>query len=457
MMAQREPEFLLAMSATPYRPDEDGFFGEPEIIVTYDKAVEEHAVKPLKGHCYEYLIEVDINGEPQLKTTRQIIEMAGGDSPANIERIEIENHMRWRADYISPLLQTPLRRMEQERLKHGLPLQAVIGALSVSHARSVCAQVELEFPHLRVDWVGTGPHGRRSEENIAIMQRFCPLKPKFKIRPHPTLDVLVHVGIAGEGMDSPWITEIVHLNAARMNNQNNQENGRAARFLASPVTHEPITGNVNFDGSSDYKAYTGDRLHAAMDMQPPEEDDDEDDEDDDPDHINGVGGSDIDENPVIVNFMELEEIDSGDPNVQIMMNGLSAPGGPIWTGRWTEADREKDSPEHAALVDAGVSLWREVNRKNLEPIIIRQTEESIRMQINIIASNTTALAMRLLGSDDKDLRGRIKTEINRRRARQIGRRLDDCDEAALTEHYRWTARLHNEMLRDGVPAWLAHA
>jgi hypothetical protein len=313
----------------------------------------------------------------------------------------------------------------------------------------------LEFPHLRVDWVGTGPHGRKAEENIAILHRFCPLKPKFNPRPHPTLDVLVHVGIAGEGMDSPWITEVIHLNAARMNNQNNQENGRAARFLNSPVSHEPIAGNINFDGSSDYKTYTGSRMHDAMDMLPPRSEDDNGEGPDDP--PTGPGGGDIDEDPVIVNFMELEEIDSGDPNVKIMINALSAPGGPVHTGRWTEADREKESPNHADLVEAGLKLWREVNRKNLEPIILRQTEESIRMQINIITSNATGLAMRLMGSDDRELRGRIKTLINRQRARHLGRRLDDCDAAALTEHHRWTARLHNEMLREGVPPWLAQA
>ena len=49
--------FLLAMSATPTRPDDDSAFGIPDVSVKYREAVEEGVIKPLSAHAYSYRIE----------------------------------------------------------------------------------------------------------------------------------------------------------------------------------------------------------------------------------------------------------------------------------------------------------------------------------------------------------------------------------------------------------------
>ena len=76
--------------------------------------------------------------------------------------------------------------------------------------------------------------------------------------------------MAGEGLDTCNVSEIVHLNSAGINNSNNQENGRAARFL------EDVTGHINFDSSSEYagKGYLGEKIMDAMSFQMPKPSDD---------------------------------------------------------------------------------------------------------------------------------------------------------------------------------------
>ena len=120
-------------------------------------------------------------------------------------------------------------------------LQALIGALCVSHAELVCKQIAEMYPELNVDWVGTGENGRNDPENELIIGKFCPPKDEDGNRPLPEIDVLVHVGIAGEGLDSIKVSEVVFLNNASISNKRIQEAGRASRFL------EGVIGHISFD------------------------------------------------------------------------------------------------------------------------------------------------------------------------------------------------------------------
>jgi superfamily II DNA or RNA helicase len=257
--------FLLALSATPHRPSDDSAFGKPDIVVSYREAAKQGCLKPLVSHSYIYQIDAIINGDIISYTTDDLISEVGSDSPDAIERYKIEKKMRWSPKYISPLVTHPIERMHNERLKTGYKLQAVIGAMCVSHAKMVCEQIETLYPELSVDWVGTGNNGRSPVENKAIIEKFCPPKDKLTGQRSPTLDVLVHVGMAGEGLDSVNVSEVVHLNKASINNSNNQENGRAARFL------EGVSGHINFDSCSEYATcgYIGEKIMDAMDCLPP--------------------------------------------------------------------------------------------------------------------------------------------------------------------------------------------
>src|SRR5579884_1559783 len=96
----------------------------------------------------------------------------------------------------------------------------------------VCQQVEaLLQDRASVDWVGTGPSGRSAEENAEVLRQFCPPKDKATGLRNWTLDVLVNVGMAGEGLDTTDVTEIVFLTPANITNTNLQTIGRGSRIM----------------------------------------------------------------------------------------------------------------------------------------------------------------------------------------------------------------------------------
>ena len=285
---QLQHAFLLAMSATPYRPTDDSAFGKPDVVVTYRDGVDQQAIKPLVGHAYDYRIDaVSEDGEITTYTTAELATEAGTDLPDAIERFRIKRKMRWSPKYVSPLITTPIMRMQQQRSQTGQFLQVLVTAMCVSHAELVCSQIKGLFPELRADWVGTGENGRSDEENKRILEAFCPPEPSdpLQARPQPILDVLVHVGIAGEGLDAVHVSEIVLLRPASFNNQTNQIIGRASRYLED-INGQPILANVSFDGSTELahglkinnkkiKA-TGRALIDAMDLAPPNENENDD-------------------------------------------------------------------------------------------------------------------------------------------------------------------------------------
>ena len=230
--------FMLAMSATPDRPDEDGAFGVPDYQVSYREAATEGDVKRL--HAFSYVYRLDLIDEDNLvhtMTTDDLANLAGGNDPDKIEKMTVDRKMRWSPKYVSPLVSTPIERMLGSRTKSGgLPLQALITCMGVSHAKLVCEQVKSMYPDLRIDWVGTGMYGRSDQENREIIKKFCPPKKltsgSGKME-WPTLDILVHVGMAGEGLDTTLVSEIVFLCPCNLTNTNLQTIGRGARRTRS--------------------------------------------------------------------------------------------------------------------------------------------------------------------------------------------------------------------------------
>ena len=167
------------------------------------------------------------------------------------------------------LVSIPKERMLRERVATGYRLRVLISTMCVSHARLVCEQISAMYPELRVDWVGTGEFGRSSEDNARILlKEFCPPKNEDGERV-PTLDVLVHVGMAGEGLDAIHVSEIVLLCNASICKRILQIIGRGARKLPD------VTCNVSFDSSSEFalKRYVGKALEDAMDLLPPNPED----------------------------------------------------------------------------------------------------------------------------------------------------------------------------------------
>jgi len=437
-------EFLLAMSATPTRRQNDSAFGLPDVSVGYRDAKDEGAVKPLRGHAYRYRLDaIDDKGDVFSFTTASLFDIVGSDDPEQIEAFRIERNMRWSPKYISPLVSIPLERMQRERLRTGYPLQALVTAMCVSHARLICEQIQTMFPELAVDWVGTGRDGRTHDENESILNRFCPPKDERGIR-HPTLDVLVNVGLAGEGLDSIHVAEVIFISKASLCNRNNQVVGRGSRFLLDVIC------NVNFDSSSDYaeRGYLGEKIMDALDDSPPsEEPDDNDDDDNDWD---GEWDPLPDEPKIRLFNLEFIGVDSGDPEVQRMARVAQTMGvgGIDYEGLIRNADHQ-DWPRIIELYQA----MRAKEAKALDQkAVVEQWRQAVNLALSAVAGLIVRKSAEKVGRVEKSLPGDVKKRINTRKAYQIGPVVPD--ENVCRRHYQWLRQLETEILDTGIPSWL---
>ena len=426
-------KYLLAMSATPYRPDADSAFGEPEVAVSYRDAVKEKAVKPMTCHSYTYKIDAIEEGDVVSYTTGEIVDAAGGDSQEALERVF--KKMRWSPKYISPLVDTPITRMLRERLATGHRLQALIGAFCCSHAQLVCEQVQAMFPELKVDWVGTGSNGRTDAENRAVLNRFCPPKKNGKRDSRDIkLDVLVHVGMAGEGLDTVYVSEVIHLNPANKNNSNDQENGRAARYLSDVMAY------INVETGSDYacEEYLGRGIEKAFDMSPEEaaEDDSE--------------PSDFDEIEDLPELPDEPEIDIYDVTcIQINTGEVK---------RMEEAISHTTglSLEDPKVKQAAIDYYLEMRRKEAEHFNDRSTVEqwkaAVEQALGYVSRRVIKEMIPGASRVDRSLAGDIRKRINTRKKRALGP--VDKDVALLKRHYNWLKQLEAELIEGGIPQWL---
>lgn len=227
--------FTLALSATPDRDNESTIFGAPDNVVTYREGVLEGSLKHVLVRSYHYAVDAITEGEPVKFSTDELREMAG--NAAGINQYEAKTGLRYTAKYIHPVLSQPLIRLNARRNATGISLQMLVRAMSCSHAQALAKQIR-GMTDLSMDWIGTGPNGRTDEDNRSIKEMFCPSKDKSTgLRPAPTLDVLVQVGMAGEGFDSINVAEVVDLSLVKCEgtaNETKQFYLRGARWVASP-------------------------------------------------------------------------------------------------------------------------------------------------------------------------------------------------------------------------------
>lgn len=431
-------EFLLALSATPYRPDDDSAFGRPDITVTYREAVKQKAVKPLECHSYTYRVDAIDNGDVVSYTTQDLADMAEDTSLEAVERVF--RQMRWSPRYISPLVDVPISRMIRNRIVTGHRLQALVGAFCCSHAQLVCEQIKAMFPELSVDWVGTGSNGRPDNENKNVLRRFCPPKVDGKRRKQDIdLDVLVHVGMAGEGLDTVFVSEVIHLNPANRNNSNDQENGRAARWLAD-ANGQPVKGYINCESGTDYgKDWLGRKIEQAFDAVPGEPAEDEEDE-----PTEAGPDSDLPELPeepsIQIIDCECTRIDTGE--VQHMANALHQVSGVAL-----------DDP---ALQDKALELYLKHRRQSAEASNdrsrIEQWKEAVSGALSLVARRTALMLTAPGARMDKGLIGDVKKRINSRKKKFLG--AVDADTELLAKHYNWLKALEKQLISEGLPSWL---
>jgi superfamily II DNA or RNA helicase len=228
-------QFTLALSATPDRDGNPTIFGDPQISVPYRNGIRERVLKRMRVASYHYAVDViTSDGQVFRYTTDELL--ADAASVKDIDTYEERRQIRYSPKYIHPLILHPATRLQAARAATGKKLQMLIRAMSCRHAQAVAEQIRgLLGDTFNVEWVGTGPNGRPDDENRRICKEFCPPKQLGSIvRPEPKIDVLVQVGIAGEGFDSVFVTEIVDLSLVKMNgtaNQTKQFGLRGSRWI----------------------------------------------------------------------------------------------------------------------------------------------------------------------------------------------------------------------------------
>lgn len=444
--------FRLAMSATPYRPTEDGAFGAPDVVVTYREAAEQGAVKRLACHSYTYQIDAILeNGELKRFTTQGLVAEVGSSEPNEIDRYRAERQMRWSPKYVSPLVDAPIARIVRERLETGMPLQVLVGAMCCSHAKMVYEQIRDTYSELRVEWVGTGEYGRPDEENRAALAGFCPKKRPETGERSPadvTVDVLVHVGMAGEGLDSTYVTEVVHLNPANLNNSNNQENGRAARVISGVQPSRQIA-RINVDSRSDYAEYVGESVMDAMDMNPPG------DKGNPPGDPGGEPLPPLPESPSIcIVDVTCIRIDEGEVNrLKEAYVERHVARGHMTRDEVMAVMANRSDPIHAEVEQ----LYREMRMREAE----RFNGKSELLQwggaVESALGQVTRQAIRKIvaggATFNKDLPRDIKKRINREKCDRLGSKIG-ADVPELKRHYGWLKTLERTILEKGLPEWL---
>ena len=440
--------FRLAMSATPYRPEDDSAFGYPDVIVSYLDAAEESAVKKLRLHSYVYRVDlIGKDGGIVSYTTEQLTKEAGSDNPDAIDNMILDRQMRWSPKYVSPFVDRPIARMQRERLISGYPLQTLVGAMSCTHAELICSQLRAMFPELRIDWVGTGSRGRSDRQNEEVLRKFCPPKRDGKRRPEDIkLDVLVHVGMAGEGLDSVYVSEVVHLNRASINNSNNQENGRAARYLPG------VIGYINVDSSSPYSAYIGEAVMKLMDDPTSEANPDE--EDVERNRQEDEEWPEIPDEPTI-RVWDLECIRIDDGEVKRLGKEMMMVGGASESEIY-KVFEDESHPNHASWKRLAENNYRMMRRKEAEEFNAMSQVAQWDEAVNGLVSTLTGQIIKIVQATgvrvEKSFAGDIKKRINGQKKRCLGRVEKDID--VLKKHWHWLKNLEAELRKDGVPSWL---
>lgn len=440
---------MLAMSATPARMDGTDHFGEPSVAESYRGAAQAGYVKWLSLHAYEYVIDaVTVDGRAIPFTTAEIVREAG-ESPEEIDKYIASRKMRWSPKYISPLVTYPLDRMINLRTR-GIRSQMLVQAMSCTHARMVYEQLRSLLPdHYSVDWVGTGPSGRSPKENADVLASFCPPKDKATGKRPWTLDVLVNVGIASEGLDTTDVTEVVFLTPANITITNLQTIGRGARLIPGLPNQQPVC-HVNVDTGSQMAKYAGQAVMDLFEMQAGE-----------PEKCEGCG-----QLPCVCPGEDPKPNDDYEPLpekmavmiVDVRLSDIKT--GPLWDlvlGAATVEGRKHGAPEEMIEAAAERAILNHFNRSSNVSSELAQRRQNVHEAAGKIAN----LVIRRIAKSgvrvEKSLAGDLRRRINGEKKRRYGA-VETADEQQLEQHWQFLRQLEAQILGghelQGVPQWL---
>lgn len=435
-------EASLAMSATPDRFDGPSIFGTPDVSVGYREAQKEKYVKRLELHVYDYRVDaINVNGDVIPYDTRELLAAVGSDDPDDVDKWMTSRQMRWSPKYISPLVLYPVERIISLGLDPGIKAQMLVQAISCTHAKMVCEQIaKIVPPGMTVDWVGTGPNGRTKDENDKVLFDFCPPKDAKTGKRKWTLDILVNVGMAGEGLDTTDVCEIVFLTSPNINNSVLQMIGRGARVIPGMKAQPKCT--VNSDGASELAKHVG---HAVMDLFDDGHNLGELNEDPGPEKPRELGDYDPLPDKLMVGILDVTLLDiRTDPMFQSVLDGTMKAAADIGSAEQIEKIvedqirayiKKRDESFNASAIEAKTKEQIEAALSKVAWLVVRKAAEKSGMR------------------PQSSFVGDVRKRINIKKKSTLGG-VPNCTLPELEKHYEWLKQLEAQILSGQEPSWL---
>lgn len=427
----------LRMSATPKRDNDP--YGEPDTSVSYVQAFHDKCVKELRLHEYEYRVDgVLINGEVVSYTTT---ELAENDE---VEKMLLSGRMRWSPKYISPLITVPAERLIDLELR-GIRSQMLVLAMNCSHAELIYEQIKYLLPNRTVEWVGTGNNGRSDDDNRQALHGFCPPKDKDGKR-RWTVDVLVSVGMAAEGLDCTDVTEISFCRPCSGVTQSDmQAFGRGSRIMRDANNKRiDVPCHINVDTETDIAGdhkYVGRQIMKIFDEEVNEVDDNDTDTE-----LVEREYTEMPEQPVVmIAEVELQNIIKG-PMYEVASKQMRKDA-PHWT------DEKIEERAMAVVRQYMTQTAKETDALSERKQLTQQVDNAVSKVTSLILKRLHRMGMRF----DRAFVGDLRKRINAKKGRVIGK-IENCDVAQLRQHYTFCVELERGILLnenlDGVPPWL---
>jgi superfamily II DNA or RNA helicase len=211
-------DVMLGLTATPVRTDREAtVFGHtpPDVVVTFEEAYRERAIRGVVGHIEHYFVDVQ---EPDGTVRRLTTEELGDER--NFESYQKARGLRLIGKYLAGILSAAHDCLVVKNLKHQDQHQMLVFCMSVAHAKTVSTMLNAVYGPGFADWIGVGPDGRSDAENKDVLDRYVKNK----------LLCLVQVDKAGEGFDNPRSSVLVFLNLLRKATvKAHQQGGRGLR------------------------------------------------------------------------------------------------------------------------------------------------------------------------------------------------------------------------------------
>lgn len=160
-------EIKVGMTATPNRTDHmpTAFVGvKPDIIVIYDDAYGERAVRGVAAHIMHYNVTLKRrDGTDDIVTTEDLRDSRDYDD------YKAKRDLHENVDYLSSILTSAINMMAEKNIQSPGQHQMLIHCMSQNHAEAVAVSVNSIYGEGVCDWIGVNRGGTVNEK---VMQRF---------------------------------------------------------------------------------------------------------------------------------------------------------------------------------------------------------------------------------------------------------------------------------------------